>query len=133
MSNIVIIDDEPEVRGTLADLLIRAGHDVRVYPDTLSGLTALRAERADLVITDIVMPNGNGVDLIAMLRAEHPDTRVIAMSGGGNFRATNYAPGSLTTQSYLAAAKRMGADIILPKPFERAALLSAVNELCRPA
>jgi CheY-like chemotaxis protein len=132
MASIVVIDDEPEVRSAVSDLLARAGHEVRVYADSRSGLTSLRSQLADIVITDVIMPQGNGVDLIAMLRAEFPHLRIIAMSGGGNFKITSYAPDAITTQSYLAAARRMGADTVLSKPFDKSAILDAVNQFCQP-
>jgi DNA-binding response OmpR family regulator len=112
--------------------LEKAGHRVRVAADGVAGLAESRAEPPDLVLTDLIMPRLHGFDVVAELRRAVPTTRIIAISGGGNFAALGYQPEAVTTSAYLAAALEMGADAILHKPFSRRDLLSAV-ELCLAA
>ncbi len=126
MADILVIDDEPDVRESIETVLQRAGHTVRTAADAFDGITLCRAAQPDLMITDIVMPRGHGFEAITQVRADFPSVRIIAISGGGNFQAANYRPEAVTTSAYLAAAGRFGADAILPKPFDRAELLAVV-------
>lgn len=130
MTAILVIDDEAEIRDTMSRLLKQHGHSVRTARDAPSGLAEQRRAPAELVITDIIMPHGNGVEFIAELRREFPGLRIVAMSGGGNFAPQSYAPEAITTSSYLAAATEVGADQVLTKPFDRSALLAVIAVLC---
>lgn len=129
MPTALIIDDEPSVREALARTLETMGFVVRFAVDGIDGLNAYRAEPADLVITDIIMPRANGVETIRALRAEFPKVRILAISGGGNFGPISYEPGAITTTAYLAAAEKAGADVILTKPFDRSELRAQVQQL----
>ena len=129
MATALIIDDEPSVREALARTLETMGFTVRFAADGIAGLNAYRAEPADLVITDIIMPRSNGVETIRALRAEFPHVPILAISGGGNFGPIAYEPGAITTTAYLAAAEKAGADAILTKPFDRSELRAKVNQL----
>lgn len=129
MPTALIIDDEPSVREALARTLETMGFVVRFAVDGIDGLNAYRAEPADLVITDIIMPRANGVETIRALRAEFPKVRILAISGGGNFGPISYEPGAITTTAYLAAAEKAGADVILTKPFDRSELRAQVQLL----
>lgn len=131
MTRVLIIDDEPDVRDSVGKLLTRAGYDVRVVATAAAGLEAYQKTGADLVITDVIMPEQNGVDLIRALRVVGGGVPIIAISGGGNFGASNYAPGSITTTAFLAAAQKVGADAVLTKPFESKELLDLVSGLLR--
>jgi DNA-binding response OmpR family regulator len=128
---ILIIDDERDVRDSVAKILERAGFEVHVADGGAAGLEAYRSHGADVVITDIIMPETHGVDVIAALRQADNAVRIIAISGGGNFGLAGYQPGAITTNAYLAAASKVGADAILTKPFERQELLDLVNGLVR--
>lgn len=129
MKRVLIIDDEPDVRDSVGKLLSRAGYDVRVVGTAAAGLELYQKEGADLVITDVIMPEQNGVDLIRALRAVGGVTPIIAISGGGHFGSTGYAPGSITTTAFLAAAQKVGADAVLTKPFESKELLGLISDL----
>ena len=129
MKRILIIDDEPDVRDSIGKLLLKAGYAVRVVATAAAGLELYQKEGADLVITDVIMPEQNGVDLIRALRVVGGHAPIIAISGGGNFGASNYAPGSITTTAFLAAAQKVGADAVLTKPFESKELLGLVSDL----
>jgi DNA-binding response OmpR family regulator len=124
-----VIDDERDVRDSVAKTLERAGFDVRIADGGAEGLETFRNEGADVVVTDIIMPEPHGVDVIAALRREGRKVRIVAISGGGNFGPEGYKPGALTTDAYLAAASKAGADAVLTKPFERQELLDVVRGL----
>ena len=129
MADILVIDDEPDVRDSIETVLQRSGHSVRTAANALDGIALCRANAPDLMITDIVMPKGHGFEAITQVRADFPAVRIIAISGGGNFQAAQYQPEAVTTSAYLAAAGRFGADAVLPKPFDREELLAVVERV----
>ncbi|GEM_PF-559452 len=136
-TRLLIVDDEPDVRAAMMRVLDRSGFAVRVASGVESALTALRAEPVELVITDMIMPQQNGVVLIEAVKAEFPTVKVVAFSGGGNFWPQGYKPEAITTSAYLAAAEKSGADGVLAKPFELAELLAVIQSVlgkgARPA
>ncbi len=107
MAKILIIDDDDLFRDMLASALEREGHVVRQATNGIQGLKMFRAEQADLVITDIVMPEKEGLDTIRDLRRDFPAARIIAMSGG----MVN------DSRLYLQMAEKFGARAVLAKPF----------------
>ena len=119
MARILIIDDNPDVLNAVHKMLTAEGHSVADSPKSSAGLALHRANPFDLVITDIVMPEKEGISTIIELRGECPDLKIIAMSGGGDFEP----------YGYLDIAIRVGADRTLPKPFSREELLEAVNDV----
>jgi len=129
VTRILVIDDERDVRDSVAKILERAGFEVRVANGGATGLESYHDQGADIVITDIIMPEPHGVDVIAELRKASASVRIIAISGGGNFGPSGYKPGAITTDAYLAAARKTGADAVLTKPFERQELLDLVRGL----
>jgi CheY-like chemotaxis protein len=129
MNDVLIIDDEEDIRDALRRVLERAGYRVRAAEDGADGLTQMQQRAADIIITDIIMPKLNGVETIAAMRERFPGARIIAISGGGNYGASDYQPNAITTSAYLAAANKAGAHIILTKPFDSADLLRAVSDL----
>jgi CheY-like chemotaxis protein len=129
MNDVLIIDDEEDIRDALRRVLERAGYRVRAAEDGADGLTQMQQRAADIIITDIIMPKLNGVEAIAAMRERFPGARIIAISGGGNYGASDYQPNAITTSAYLAAANKAGAHIILTKPFDSADLLKAVSDL----
>ena len=131
MSHILIIDDEEDIRDVLQMVLERAGYDVNVASNGNVALELMHREPADLVITDIIMPEKDGVSTITEIRQKFPDVRVIAISGGGGIDPMAYKPEAISTTAYLAAAKQAGADHVITKPFEREELLEAVESLLK--
>lgn len=129
MARIIVIDDERDVRDALQVTLASAGHVVRTAADGPSGIAACESEAPDLVLTDLVMPQVHGFDVIARLREIAPACRIVAISGGGNLASGGYEPESVKTNAYLAAALELGADAVLKKPFNRRELLDVI-ELC---
>jgi CheY-like chemotaxis protein len=122
MARILVIDDDDLVRRTLRGILERADHSVTEAADGVDGLAQATRSRPDLILTDILMPNQDGIEFIMALRQADPKVRIIAMSGGGSF-----LPDQL-----LVMAKELGADECLAKPFARAALLSKVQTCLTP-
>ncbi len=120
MAQILVIDDEPQVRRLLQTILERAGHDVFEAADGMEGLMTARARQPDLVVTDILMPNKEGIETIRELRREVPALPILVISGD---------PGSAL---YLEMAKLLGAHAALTKPFRATELLRAVEGLLRP-
>ena len=129
MPSVLIIDDEAEVSQALRRVLERAGFTVATCLGGNEGLAAFQKDPADLVITDIIMPKVNGIALLQAIRAHRPKTRIIAISGGGNFGPLAYQPEAITTSAYLAAATEAGADAVLTKPFDKEELLAAVQRI----
>lgn len=118
MARILLIDDDTQLRELVAMLLSTAGHVVTTASEGEEGLKRFRAHPVDLVITDIVMPNQEGIETIMKLRAEFPRLGIIAMSGGANFSST-----------WLQMASKLGASRTLPKPFTIPQLTAAVDEV----
>ena len=129
MGCILIIDDEEDIRDALRMVMEHAGHKVNTGSNGQEAIEMQREEPADLIITDIIMPERDGVSAIREIRQQFPGVRIIAISGGGGAEPVAYKPEAITTTAYLAAAKTAGADRIFTKPFERKDLLQAVNEL----
>ena len=90
-------------------------------------LRAAETQQPDIVVTDMIMPRTNGIELIKTLRSRYPRIQVIAISGGGSFGFHSYKPDAIKTHAYLAAAREAGADEILTKPFDMNDLLGAVR------
>ena len=119
MPRILIIDDDPQARALLRQALERAGHTVLEAADGQEGLQYYRASPTDLIITDILMPEREGLETIMALRKEFPDVKIIAISGGGR-------AGRL---DFLDIAARLGAQRTFRKPFNLRELLAAVREV----
>ena len=121
MATILLVEDDDAVRDVLRKTLEAAGHEVEGAANGDLGLAAYRRQARDLVITDLVMPEKNGLETIMELRRLNPAVKIIAISGGGRTLGLG--------QLYLESAQALGAGQILAKPFSAAALLSAVTEV----
>ena len=119
MRSILLIEDDDLFREALADALAERGFNVTQAADGKLGLAQFRLQPTDLVLTDLVMPNQEGIETILALRRESPCVGIIAMSGG----LAHDAP------LYLQIAGKMGAARTLLKPFTLAALLTAIEEV----
>jgi DNA-binding NtrC family response regulator len=116
VASILIIEDDPQIRNVMRRLLERAGHIVREASTGSGGLDLHSAEPADLVITDIFMPGGGGIDVLRRLRRESPGTPTIALSGDFPL-------------SLLEEARALGAWAAIQKPLQPAALMKAVEQV----
>jgi len=119
MASILVIDDDEQILRTLHQVLEIEGHEVVDASNGKEGIRLFKENGADLIITDIVMPEKEGLETITELRRDFPDVKIIAISGGGR----------VDPESYLKLAKGFGALRTLTKPFEREELLEAVREL----
>ena len=117
MPKILVIDDDEQVRALLYEILDRAGFEVVEAANGLEGVNAYRRAPTDLIITDLIMPEKEGVETILELRGEFPSVRIVAISGGGRNGA----------QDYLSIAARLGARRVVAKPFSRQEILDAVQ------
>ncbi|MEQ8194099.1 MAG: response regulator [Rhodospirillales bacterium] len=117
MAHILIIDDEEIARYTLREILESENHRVTEAADGVEAGKIFRRESFDLVITDIIMPDKEGLETIREFKQFRPETPIIAISGGGRFR----------TDAYLKFAEELGADHTLNKPFTDDDLLALVK------
>jgi DNA-binding response OmpR family regulator len=116
---ILIIDDDPQILDILGQILEREGHQVVAALNGKEGLKLYRENPTDLIITDLIMPDKEGIETIMELRRDFPDVKIIAISGGGH----NHA------DQYLSMALKFGVQRTFAKPVARAELLKAVREL----
>lgn len=116
---ILLVDDDDDLLMMLQHSLLADGHIVTTAGDGAQALKLIELEEFDLMITDIIMPEKEGIETIMELRARHFSIPVIAMSGGGQVAASQY----------LAIAKKLGAKEVLNKPFGLSELRSAINRV----
>ena len=121
MTKILVVDDEATVRDMVSSMIEPLGCEVTVAGNGLEAIAACKAHAFDLVITDIVMPGKNGIDLIMQLKKDYPSTHVLGISGGGGGITGRY--------DYLEIAQLVGADNILRKPFSMKDMRDAVSKL----
>ena len=121
MALILIIDDEPQIRSMLKLMLERDGYEVAEAPDGIEGIRVFRQNPAELIITDLIMPNKDGIGLIIDLKKEFPNLKIIAMSGGGLNKP----------EGYLKGAKKLGAACTLTKPIDRGEMLRAIKDVLK--
>lgn len=118
MSLILVIDDEEPIRALCARILTHEGYQVIEAPDGNEGVRQYRQHRPDLIITDIIMPEKEGIETIMDLKKEFPLVKIVAISGGGQ---------ATTGATCLHLAKALGAVKTLAKPFTRQELLDVVR------
>lgn len=118
MGKILVIDDEEPIRAMLRQALESAGHEVVEAGDGKEAIRSYLQQLPDLVITDIVMPEREGLECILELRKLNPELKIMAVSGGGRLHMMNV----------LEVARRFGACRTFPKPFDIVALVCAVQE-----
>lgn len=122
MGLILLVDDSDPLREIIASALEHAGHRVLQASDGKAGINLLRANRVDLLITDVVMPDQDGLVTLQLARKLQPDLKVIVISGDS----------PRFTALYLDLAKKFGATKALRKPFTLPELLTHVSEFCPP-
>ena len=119
MAKILVVDDDQQVRVMLQRALERQGYEVVVAEDGQQAVEVFEPGEMPLVITDIVMPQKEGIETIMDLRAQDPGVNIIAISGGGRIHP----------EDYLSWVKRFGVQYTFTKPVDRRKLLEAVAEL----
>jgi DNA-binding NtrC family response regulator len=124
--SILVVDDDESIRTVVETCLKHAGYNVMTATGRAPVLCALAAREFDLVITDVLMPEIDGAEVITASRMRQPGAAILAMSGGGSY---------LTAEFCLKMATQMGAGAPLMKPFHLDELLTAVRNAlacCRP-
>jgi len=120
MGKILIVDDEKNVLNAMYKTLSRGtGHDVTAVETGTEAISIMAENSFDLVITDIIMPDIAGFELISHISSKYPDTKVIAVSGGGK----------IASDQYLMVAGKIGAEMIMKKPFGGDEILEAVEKV----
>ena len=117
MARILLIEDVKIARYALREILENAGHEVTEAENGNEGIAFQKAQPFDLIVTDIIMPEKDGVETIIILKRDYPALPVIAISGGGRTRHLDF----------LKLAERSGADKVLAKPFSEKELLQFVD------
>jgi len=119
MAKILIIEDDNSFRNVLVQMLEKAGFEVFQAENGNQAIKHCESENPDLVLTDIIMPDKEGLETIQELLSICPALKIIAMSGGGRFGPNSYLP----------LAQKLGAKKTLQKPFMREELLNAITEV----
>jgi len=122
MARILVLDDEDLMREAVRHALERDGHEVSEAADGATGMHVFRDRPADVVITDLIMPNMDGAEVIRDLRRASPAVKIIALSGRGG----------ICIKANLDRALLTGADRALMKPCDFDELRRAVGELTKP-
>jgi len=116
---ILVIDDEDIVRKSICKMLEAEGHEVQEAKTGLEGLSRFKQQPPDVLITDILMPDKDGLEIIRELHTAYPKVKILAITGGG-------AAGNL---DFLPQAKAFGAHATLHKPFMRDELLNSLAQI----
>ena len=119
MPGVLIVEDEQELREMLKISLLRREYSVFEANNGKEAITNFKPSLTDMVITDLIMPDEDGLKVIMKLREIKPTIKIIAISGGGKA-----GPGS-----YLSMAKALGANAIFSKPFSINELINRIDEL----
>jgi DNA-binding response OmpR family regulator len=122
MTKILVVDDDPEIRRMIVQIFTAAGHEVLEAKDGNEGLSQFHVHQPALVITDILMPEKDGLETILELRRSGSGVAIIAMSDGG----------TTSTMIFLDMAKNLGADAAIAKPFRASDLVETVAKLLAP-
>lgn len=119
MAHILVVDDDPVLRRVITLALEKAGHSVLRCENGRKAIDFLAHDHADLLITDIIMPEMDGVETVRAARQLAPELPILAISGGGSF----------DPDDYLGIARIFGANAVLPKPIRPAELVEMVGLL----
>ena len=119
MIRILLVDDDEQFRSMLSESLRRAGYEVTEARDGSEGIRLYRDHPTDLIITDLIMPEKEGLETIQEYRMDYPEAKIIAISGGSRNASFDY----------LKMAKALGAQRVVAKPFPRQEILDAVTQV----
>lgn len=115
--SVLVVDDEAELRDVVSRVLLDAGHKVVCAANGQEATRALSKQTFDLILTDVIMPEKDGMQVISESRRMRPEMRIVAMSGGGH----------MSREQYLKMAKALGAHAVLEKPFGTEQLVETIN------
>jgi len=115
---ILVVDDDMDFREYVSDLLESRGHAVLTAVNGKEGVDLLKNKKVDVLLTDMIMPEREGVETIMEVKLIHPDIKIIAMSG------------AVRHETYLQLADGLGADATLSKPFKKQEIFDAIEQVC---
>jgi DNA-binding response OmpR family regulator len=115
--SVLVVDDEADLRDIVSRVLIDAGHRVTCAANGQEASRALSQQDFDVILTDVIMPEKDGMQVIVEARRTRPTMRIVAMSGGGH----------VGREQYLKMAKSLGAHAVLEKPFNGDELVAAIT------
>lgn len=118
MSKILVIDDSQSIIDMMGDFLSAEGHEVLTAENGNTGIQMIKKYRPSLVVTDIIMPEKDGVEVTLFLRMNYPEIKLVVMSAGG----------AIPAEQHLLHMSQLGAEHMLVKPFSKSDMLSAVNK-----
>jgi CheY-like chemotaxis protein len=121
MPRILLVDDDEALRKLLRLNLVKLGHEVSEARNGKEALALQKRQPADVLLTDLIMPEMEGIETVKEFRLTYPSVRIIAMSGGGR----------VGTADCLKFARALGADGILAKPFSNQMMAEAIVEVLR--
>ena len=116
---VLIVDDDEQIRVLLQQMMEWAGFEVLVAENGKIAMQMQSRQPADLVITDLIMPEQEGLETISRLKKDYAGIKIIAISGGGR----------IGPEAYLPAALELGADLVFSKPFDVQEVVDSVKEL----
>ncbi len=119
MKKILVVDDDDLIRDLIYEILEPNGYQILLADNGNKALEILDREEVDLIITDIIMPDKEGIETIIDIKKKLPQAKIIAMSGGGQ----------LDANSYLSIAKKLGVKATITKPFDPAKLIRTIEEV----
>lgn len=119
MYDILVVDDEPMIREGLKVALEMEGHKAVTASDGNEAMRMFYEQKPQLVITDIIMPESDGIEVICNVKEKNPNVKILAISGGGRISANDH----------LRIAKQLGATGVLAKPFSTEELICEINKL----
>ena len=119
MAKILVLDDELPILLMIKKMLEKEGHEVDIAQNGKEGMKLFEKNKPDLLITDIIMPEMEGLETIAELRSKFPELKIIAISGGGRISPDGYLPGAIL----------LGANMVFQKPLDQKEFLKAVSVL----
>jgi len=120
---VLVIDDDPALLHSLINVFESYGIPIATARDGLEGLQVFRSIAPAVVLTDIIMPEQDGIGAIMAMRRERPGVKILAMSGGGRVGKSDF----------LTIAKKLGADGVIDKPFDIDELVAAIRKQLPPA
>lgn len=123
MARIVVIEDEDFTRLAVRHVLEGLGHEVFTATNGIEGMEAFRRNLPDLVLTDIFMPERDGLEMVRELKRDHPTIKVICMSAGSRSDASS----RITSGTALDIAEMLGADASIAKPFTTTQLATVLD------
>ena len=121
MARILVVDDDRQIVNAFRMTLERAGYEVEEASDGNAALKLFSQCKVDLVVTDIVMPEKDGIEVVMEVRRRDPHVKILAISGGGH----------VNPFTYLIMAKQLGADQVLVKPVDTETLLKTIESLLK--